>query len=67
MRIWRVQVVILNIKVTCYNKDIIQINLNIFSGRLLIIRVNVDNETNNTSIKEWNEIDISVIKYIFPK
>ena len=31
---------------------------------MLIVRVDVNNKTNNVLIKEWNKIDILIIKYV---
>ena len=31
---------------------------------MLIVRVDVNNKTNDVLIKEWNKIDILIIKYV---
>jgi len=31
---------------------------------MLIVRVDVNNKTNDVLIKEWNKIDILMIKYV---
>ena len=64
MRIRWVLIIIPNIKILSYNKDVDEIYLDIlkiFQGVLLIVRININQEEDKIIIKEGNKINIIIV------
>jgi len=64
VRIRWVLIIIPNIKILSYNKDVDEIYLDIlkiFQGVLLIVRININQEEDKIIIKEGNKINIIIV------
>ena len=68
MRIRKISISISNIEVSSHNENIININFSILKilwGQLMFIWIDIYYKENNTIVKEWKAINVSVVQNVF--